>query len=87
MNFIEAYECGDIDYKQMKHEIWRRSPEKMIDLLGYKRFVFYLYAEPGEFYEDLETQLRVKLAAASPAVRQKITSYLMELVRQDHKSA
>lgn len=85
MHLLELYKHGDISFDEFHHKLWSGSPEKFIEEFGYKQFNFYLLAGPGEFYEDLETKLKVMLSSASPKVRIEMREYLNSLI--ENKSA
>ncbi|MFD1317039.1 hypothetical protein [Loigolactobacillus zhaoyuanensis] len=80
MHLLEQYKNGIISFEEFHHRLWTGSPEKFIAELGYKQFNFYLLAGPGEFYEDLETKLKVMLTAAPPKVQIEMQEYLSSLL-------
>lgn len=82
MHLLDQYKRGNISFEEFHHRIWAGSPEKFIAELGYKQFNFYLLAGPGEFYEDLETKLKVMLTAAPPKVQIEMQEYLNSLLRE-----
>ncbi|MHC5227592.1 hypothetical protein ACYSNW_04845 [Enterococcus sp. LJL99] len=51
MNIIDQYEARLIDYDCLQSIIWGCG-QKLINEVGLDKFVFYLNAEEGEYYEE-----------------------------------
>ncbi|GGC87681.1 hypothetical protein [Enterococcus wangshanyuanii] len=51
MNIIEEYEAGLLHYDDFQHYLWG-SGQRLINEVGLDKFIFYLNAEEGEFYEE-----------------------------------
>ncbi|MFD1318207.1 hypothetical protein [Loigolactobacillus zhaoyuanensis] len=85
MHLLELYQCGRISFTEFHQRIWAGAPEKFIAELGYKQFSFYLLAGPNEFYEDIETKLKVMLTAAPPTIQLEMREYINSLL--ENKSA
>lgn len=51
MNIIEEYETGLLSYHEFHLYIWGCG-QRLINDVGLDRFIFYLNAEEGEFYEQ-----------------------------------
>lgn len=83
MQLLEQYKRGDISYEHFQDRLWGGNPEKLRDEMGEAQFQYYLYARPGEFYENNKTDLRVKLAAASPETRLEMQKFLLLIIPHD----
>ncbi|MBO0475186.1 hypothetical protein JZO86_15990 [Enterococcus ureasiticus] len=51
MNLIEEYEAGLISYEEFEKYIWGCG-QRLINDVGLVKFIFYLNAREGEFYEE-----------------------------------
>ncbi len=51
MNLIEEYETGLLTYQEFQMFIWGCG-QCLINEVGLAKFIFYLNAEEGEFYEQ-----------------------------------
>ncbi|MBO0423880.1 hypothetical protein [Enterococcus plantarum] len=51
MNLIDDYEAGLLSYEEFQHFLWGFG-QRLINEVGLDKFVFYLNAEEGEFYEQ-----------------------------------
>ena len=47
---IELYEAGSISYEEFQDFMWG-SGQRLINEIGQEKFVFYLLAEAGVYYE------------------------------------
>jgi hypothetical protein len=50
MNIIDEYEAGLLSYKDFQHYLWG-SGQRLINEVGLDKFIFYLNAEEGEYYD------------------------------------
>lgn len=51
MNLIEEYEAGLINFEEFEKYIWGCG-QRLINEVGLDKFIFYLNAKEGEFYEE-----------------------------------
>lgn len=51
MNLIEEYEAGLINFEEFEKYIWGCC-QRLINEVGIDKFIFYLNAREGEFYEE-----------------------------------
>lgn len=51
VNIIEEYERGLLSYEEFQYYIWGCG-QRLINEVGIEKFVFYLNAEEGEYYEQ-----------------------------------
>ncbi|OJG96791.1 hypothetical protein RV18_GL001837 [Enterococcus termitis] len=50
MNIIEEYEAGLINFEEFEKYIWGCG-QRLINEVGIDKFIFYLNAKEGEYYD------------------------------------
>lgn len=51
MNIIDQYEAKLIDYNELQNIIWGCG-QRLINEIGIDKFIFYLNAKEGEYYDE-----------------------------------
>lgn len=80
MKILDDYRSGKVPYMTFHNFMWKSDANWLIEKLGYEQYTFYLYAGPNDFYENLETKLRVLLTVAPPDVKANLAQYLNDLL-------